>query len=96
MNVDSCGTPHATDNEGDKLVLGKQRRFISKIWKHYEYEVISDVPKAICKYCKKKLDGNSRNETKHLNNYRAICPMKRHRDVANDFTQKEVEDRAFR
>lgn len=31
VNVDSCGTPHATENEGDKLVLGKQRRYISKI-----------------------------------------------------------------
>ena len=54
-NVDSCGTPHGTKYEGDALVLGKQRKFISKIWTHYNYEVISGVSKAICKYCKKKL-----------------------------------------
>ena len=91
VNVDSCATPHATENERDTLVLGKQRMFISKIWKHYNYEVISDVPKAICKYSKKKLGGSSRNETKHLNDHHAICPMKRHRDIANDFTQKKLK-----
>ena len=30
-NVDSCGTPHGTKDEGDKLVLGKERKFIFKI-----------------------------------------------------------------
>ena len=91
VNVDSCGTPHATEDEGDTLVLGKQRRFISKIWKHYDYEVIAGIPKAICKYSKKKLGGSSRNGTKHLNDHHAICPMKRHTDVANDFTQKKFK-----
>ena len=95
VNVDSCGTPHAMEDEGDTLVLGKQRRFISKIWKYYDYEVISGVPKAICKYCKKKLGGNSRNGTKHLNDHYAICPMKRHRDIANDFTQNKLKIEPF-
>jgi len=75
-NVDSCGTPNATEDEGHTLVLGKQRKFISKVWKHYDYKVISGLPKAICKYCKKKLAGASRNGTDHLKDHHAICPTK--------------------
>jgi len=66
-------------------------RFISKIWKHYDYEVISSVPKAICKYWKEKLRGTSRNGTKHLNDHHAICPLKRYRNIANDFIQKKLK-----
>ena len=80
-----------TKDEGDTLVLGKERKFISKIWTHYNYEVISGVPKAICKYCKKKLGGASRNGTKHLKDHHEICPMKRQRDIISDFTQKKLK-----
>uniref|UniRef100_A0A7C8ZHK5 BED-type domain-containing protein n=1 Tax=Opuntia streptacantha TaxID=393608 RepID=A0A7C8ZHK5_OPUST len=95
-NVDSCGTSHDTEDKGDTLVLRKERKFISKIWTHYNYEVISDVTKAICKYCKKKLSGASKNGTKHLKDYHENCPMKRHRDIVSDFTQKKIENRVFR
>ena len=30
-NVDSCGTPHGTEDGVNTLVLGKQRKFISKV-----------------------------------------------------------------
>jgi len=90
-NVDSYGTPHGAKDERDTLVLGKRRKFISKVWKHYDYEVIGGVPKAICKCCKKKFGGASRNGTKHLKDHHAICPLKRHRDIVSDFTQKKLK-----
>jgi len=59
--------------------------------KHYNYEVISGVPKAVCKYYKKNLGGASKNETKHLKDHHEIYPMKRHRDIVSDFTQKKLK-----
>jgi len=58
---------------------------------HFTLEVGDDVDKAICKYCKKALGGSSKNGTKHLRDHQRSCPMKRYRNIAQDFAQKKLK-----
>ena len=87
-NVGSSGTSNATEDDGMTLTLGRKRKFLSNVWEHYTLEVRDGVEKAICKYRKKALGGASRNDTKHLRDHQASCPMKRYRSIAQDFAQK--------
>ena len=90
-NVDSCGTPNATDDDGTTLTLGRKRKFLSDVWAHFTLELRDGLEKAICNYCKKALGGASRNGTKHLRDHHASCPMKRYRSIAQDFAQKKLK-----
>ena len=79
------------EDDGTTLQLGKKRKFVSEVWAHYCLEVRDGKEKAICKYCKKALGGESRNGTTHLRDHQDICPMRKHRDIAQDFSQKKLK-----
>ena len=57
----------------------------------YCLEVRDGKEKAICKYCKKALGGESRNGTTHLRDHQDICPMRKYKDIAQDFSQKKLK-----
>ncbi|KAJ9542707.1 hypothetical protein OSB04_029213 [Centaurea solstitialis] len=42
---------------------------------------VDGVDKAVCNYCEKKLEGSSKNGTKHLHDHFKICPLRKHRDI---------------
>ena len=90
-NVDSCGTPNAMEDDGTTLQLGKRRKFISEVWTHYCLQVRDSKEKAICKYYKEALGGESTNGTAHLRDHQDICPVRRHRNIVQDFSQKKLK-----
>lgn len=67
------GVEASTANEA-KVV--KTRPLKSLVWKHFERVDIGGVFKAICIYCKKKLNGGSNDGTTHLKNHWKICPRR--------------------
>ena len=82
MNVDhSCGTPHAIEDEGDTLALGKQRKFTSKVCKHYDYKVISGYQRLFENIVGKKLSSASRNGTEHLKDISYNLPYEKNRNI---------------
>ena len=51
------------------------------MWNHYKKQRIDGVDKAICNYCGKKLDGESKNGTKHLHDNFNRCPFRKRRNI---------------
>ncbi|RYR45974.1 hypothetical protein Ahy_A07g031743 [Arachis hypogaea] len=45
-------------------------------WKHFRREKIDGKWKAICKYCERKIGGDTKQGTKHLNDHIRICPIR--------------------
>ncbi|KAJ4723577.1 Zinc finger BED domain-containing protein [Melia azedarach] len=59
----------------------KRRKLTSKVWKEFtKYEGKDGKVWAMCKYCKKKFDGSSKNGTTHLNNHLKRCRSSRNED----------------
>ncbi|RYR27061.1 hypothetical protein Ahy_B02g061391 [Arachis hypogaea] len=48
----------------------------SEAWKHFRREQIDGKWKAICKYCERKIGGDTKQGTKHLHDHIIICPIR--------------------
>ncbi|RYR62718.1 hypothetical protein Ahy_A04g020447 [Arachis hypogaea] len=48
----------------------------SEAWKHFRREKIDGKWKAICKYCERKIGGDTKQGTKHLHDHIRICPIR--------------------
>jgi len=85
-------TPCSSNNDNlivdDCVILGEgsekgsfKRRLTFVVWNHFKKQKINGVDKAICNYCKRKLEGESKNGTKHLHEYIKICLYKGQKDI---------------
>ncbi|KAL1319286.1 hypothetical protein AAHE18_15G267300 [Arachis hypogaea] len=66
--------------EGKKLAQSVQnspnkKGLTSKAWKYFRREQIDEKWKAICKYCERKIGGDTKQGTKHLYDHIRICPI---------------------
>ncbi|RYR37766.1 hypothetical protein Ahy_A09g042654 [Arachis hypogaea] len=48
----------------------------SEAWKHFRREQIDGKWKAICKYCERKIGGDTKQGIKHLHDHIRICPIR--------------------
>lgn len=53
-----------------------KRGLTSEAWKHFKREKIDDKWKAICKYCDRKLLGETKQGTKHLHDHIRTCKLR--------------------
>ncbi|RYR67834.1 hypothetical protein Ahy_A03g014278 [Arachis hypogaea] len=56
----------------------------SEAWKHFRRERIDGKWKAICKYCERKIGGDTKQGTKHLHDHIRICPIRTVRGPKQD------------
>ena len=66
---------HEQPAEAERVSPNK-RGLASKAWLHFKRQKIDDKWKAICKYCDKKLLGETRQGTKHLHDHIRSCKLR--------------------
>ncbi|XP_060965670.1 G-type lectin S-receptor-like serine/threonine-protein kinase At1g61430 [Cannabis sativa] len=60
-----------------------QRKRTSRAWDHFTREKIDGKIKAVCKYCERKLVGETSSGTRHLNSHVKTCPVRKAQLAAN-------------
>ncbi|KAG5046527.1 hypothetical protein JHK82_015909 [Glycine max] len=68
-------SPNIEEVEDVERSLNK-RGLTSTAWTHFKRKKIEGKWKAICKYCEKKLGGDTRSSTKHLHNHIRTCKLR--------------------
>ncbi|KAL5146651.1 putative AC9 transposase [Glycine soja] len=68
-------SPNIEEVEDVERSLNK-RGLTSTAWTHFKRKKIEEKWKAICKYCEKKLGGDTRSSTKHLHNHIRTCKLR--------------------
>ncbi|XP_026405471.1 zinc finger BED domain-containing protein RICESLEEPER 2-like [Papaver somniferum] len=66
------------------------KRLTSLVWNDFERVKRGDAMVAICKHCKRKLNGASTNGTTHLKNHLLRCPLRNSLASASDTTQRNL------
>ncbi|RYQ87722.1 hypothetical protein Ahy_B09g095259 [Arachis hypogaea] len=61
-----------------------KKELTSEAWKHFRREKIDGKWKAICKYCERKIGGDTKQGTKHLHDHIRICPIRTVRGPKQD------------
>ncbi|KAJ4831213.1 hypothetical protein Tsubulata_049326 [Turnera subulata] len=64
------------ERTNDNQISPNKKGLKSSIWDHYKRQKIDDKWKAICKYCSRKLVGETRMGTKHLHDHISICKLR--------------------
>ncbi|KAF7802376.1 zinc finger BED domain-containing protein DAYSLEEPER-like [Senna tora] len=64
------------DTEAEKPSSPNKRGLTSQAWTHFKRQKIEDKWKAICKYCNKKLGGDTRHGTIHLHDHIKSCSVR--------------------
>ncbi|RYR38527.1 hypothetical protein Ahy_A09g043569 [Arachis hypogaea] len=74
--------PTQDDEEGGQEVSQEvqnspnKKGLTSEAWKHFRREKIDGKWKEICKYCERKIGGDTKQGTKHLHDHIRICPIR--------------------
>ncbi|RYR38337.1 hypothetical protein Ahy_A09g043369 [Arachis hypogaea] len=74
--------PTQDDEEGGQEVSQEvqnspnKKGLTSEAWKHFRRENIDGKWKEICKYCERKIGGDTKQGTKHLHDHIRICPIR--------------------
>ncbi|KAF1874153.1 hypothetical protein Lal_00041598 [Lupinus albus] len=85
INVESTSNPTpkpsqshvGEDDNTESIIQPAPKKHRSVVWEHFQKIKVNGVDKAECKYCRKQLDGSSRNGTKHLHNHMELCVQKK-------------------
>lgn len=75
LNEENMETQDPQDNIEQHSSPNK-RGLTSEAWKHFKREKLDDKWKAICKYCERKLGGDTKQGTKHLHDHIRTCKLR--------------------
>lgn len=103
-NLIPPGETHQTENPPDDTNMEdreqdeevepsspNKRGLKSAAWKHFRREKIGDKWKAICKYCDKKLVGETKQGTTHLHDHNRTCPRRTVRSIKQSILKVEEQ-----
>ncbi|CAI0382722.1 unnamed protein product [Linum tenue] len=67
-------------NENVEIILDEDRKLTSDVWPHFVRLKFNGEIKAKCKYCRKRLGGDTSNGTSHLRNHYKTCTQRKIHD----------------